>query len=267
MTRIGKRALSSALLAFVLTGHAWAAADSPPDGSTATARSSDDAGDDDPLEAYNRKIFAFNDGFDNYVLRPVATGWDAVLPDPVERSLANFFQNLRAPVRFVNHLLQGDIDPAAITLSRFVVNTTVGVAGFFDVASTMDLPEKDADFGQTLGRYGVPPGPYIVWPILGSSNPRDSVGIAADSYLNVATIFVNFYILLGARAVDLVNNRAIALDTVEGAREASLDFYSAVRTAYMERRRQAIEGENPTRKQKREEELYFPAESNEGITP
>ena len=267
MTRIGQRALSSALLAFVLAGHAWAAGSPPPVEATAAAPSGDDGSDDDPLEGYNRKIFAFNDGFDNYVLRPVATGWDFIVPDPVERSLGNFFQNLRAPVRFVNHLLQGDIDPAAITLSRFVVNTTVGVAGFFDVASTLDLPEKEADFGQTLGRYGVPPGPYIVWPILGPSNPRDSVGIAADSYLNVATIFVNFYILLGARAVDLVNNRAMAPDTVEGAREASLDFYSAVRTAYMERRRQAVEGENPTQKQKREDELYFPAESNQGITP
>ncbi|HZR80613.1 MAG TPA: VacJ family lipoprotein [Candidatus Binatia bacterium] len=222
--------------------------------------------DVDPWEPFNRAIFEFNDGLDHYVLRPVAEGWDTVLPDPVERSLDNFFDNLRFPIRFVNNILQAKVDPAAITLCRFLVNSTFGVAGFLDVASHLDLPAQTGDFGQTLGVWGIPGGPYLVLPVLGPSNPRDTVGIAADSYINIGGFFIDWYYLLGARVVETVNTRALLLEDVDRAREASLDFYVAVRSAYLARRRALIEGRaEPTPEE--EKELYFPDYSEQSVLP
>jgi phospholipid-binding lipoprotein MlaA len=221
---------------------------------------------EDPLEGFNRAMFAFNDGFDTYLLRPVAVGWDTVLPDPVETSFSNFFENLRFPIRFVNNILQGKVDPAAIILCRFLVNSTFGVAGFFDVATHLDLPRQDGDFGQTLGVWGVPPGPYLVWPVFGPSNPRDTVGLVADTYINVGGFFIDWYYLAAARVVETVNARAVALDDVDRAREASLDFYSAVRSAYMQRRKALIEGRTGPSPEE-EQELYFPDYSEESVLP
>ena len=223
-------------------------------------------GADDPLEPFNRAMFAFNDGFDTYLLRPVAVGWDIVVPLPVEQSLSRFFENLRFPIRFVNNLLQGDLDPAVIVLCRFLVNTSFGVVGFFDVATGLGLPRQDGDFGQTLGIWGFPGGPYIVWPIFGPSNPRDTVGLIADSYLNVGGFFIDWYYLAGARVVETVNARALALGDIDAARAASFDFYTAVRTAYLERRRVLIEGSKPPSKEQ-ELELYFPDYSDQSVLP
>ncbi len=223
-------------------------------------------GEDDPLEPFNRSMFVFNEKLDEYLMKPAATAWDFVLPRAVERGVGNFFENLRFPIRFVNKLLQGELDPAAIVLCRFVVNTTVGLAGFVDFATTLGLPPQRADFGQTLGRWGVPAGPYIVWPILGSSNPRDTVGLLADSYIGIQSLFIDFYILIGAVAIDTVNARALVLEEVAGAREASLDFYVAVRHAYWQRRRAMIAAESEPLPA-REQELYFPDYSDDGIIP
>lgn len=222
--------------------------------------------DYDPWEPFNRTMFDFNEGVDKYVLKPVATGWDAVFPRPVQHSVDNFFDNLRFPARFANHLLQGEIDPAAVSLCRFVVNTTAGIGGLFDWATDMGLPKETADFGQTLGRWGVEPGPYIVWPIFGSSNPRDTVGIVADSYLDVASLFGDFATLAGARVVQTVNTRSLLLDDVDRAREASLDFYIAVRTAYFARRRNLIQGTSETERGT-DDNLYFPDYSDQEVTP
>lgn len=236
----------------------------PPSKGVPAGAAADPAGD--PLEPFNRAMFTFNERFDEYLLKPAATGWDYVLPRPVERGVANFFDNLRFPIRFVNELLQGSIDPAAITLCRFVVNTTAGVAGFVDVAASLDLPAQEGDFGQTLGRWGVPGGPYIVWPVFGSSNPRDSVGLAADSYLSIYTFFVSFYYLAGGRVIDTVNGRALVLDEVSSARDASFDFYAAVRSAYEQRRAVLIRG-TAARAPEEEEELYFPDYSGQELMP
>lgn len=222
--------------------------------------------EEDPWEPFNRTMFEFNEELDHYVLRPVAKGWDTVAPRPVQRSVDNFFDNLRSPVRFVNNLLQGEIDPAAITLCRFAVNTTVGIGGLFDWASDMGLPKQPADFGQTLGKWGVPAGPYIVWPVFGSSNPRDTVGLVADSYMDIATLFGDIFILAGARAVQTVNTRSLLLEEIDGAREASLDFYISVRNAYFQRRTQLIEGVSAT-EPGTEDDLYFPDYSDEEIVP
>jgi phospholipid-binding lipoprotein MlaA len=222
--------------------------------------------DYDPWEAFNRPMFAFNDGFDQYLLKPVAQGWNAVLPHPVQHAVDNVFDNAKFPVRFVNDLLQGEIDPAAVALCRFAVNTTAGIGGLFDWATDMGLPKVTADFGETLGRWGVAPGPYIVWPILGSSNPRDTVGIVVDSYLDIATLFGDFYTLAAARVVQTVNTRSLLLGEIANAREASLDFYVAVRTAYYQRRQSLIRGSSETETAV-DESLYFPDYSDQEVAP
>jgi phospholipid-binding lipoprotein MlaA len=218
----------------------------------------------DPLESFNRKMFAFNEGFDEYVFEPVASAWDTIAPRPVQRAIDNFFDNVRFPVRFVNHLLQGEVDSAAITLGRFCVNTTLGIAGFFDPASDMKLENRGADFGQTLGRYGVPPGPYLVWPVWGPSNPRDTTGLVVDSYIDVTTLFIDLPILIGARAVQAVNTRSLFLEEVNRARESSFDLYVAMRDAYLQRREEFIHGE--AARAARDQQLYFP-DSDEEVSP
>ncbi|MBM4243560.1 MAG: VacJ family lipoprotein [Deltaproteobacteria bacterium] len=220
---------------------------------------------DDPWEPFNRPIFAFNEGLDRWLIKPVAQGWDTVMPRPVQVSIDNFFDNLRFPARFVNDLLQGELDPAAVTLCRFVVNTTAGLGGFIDWGSGMGLPRHSADFGQTLGRWGVPPGPYLVWPVFGSSNPRDTVGIAADSYLDISALFGDLATLATARVVQTVNTRSLLLDEVDAARDASFDFYVAVRTAYIERRQRLIRGMSDS--ERGDDELYFPDYSDQEVLP
>lgn len=232
-----------------------------------TSETASDAipGSNDPWEPFNRTMFDFNEGLDRWVIKPAAVGWDTVLPRPAQVSVDNFFDNLKFPARFVNDLLQGEIDPAAVTLCRFVVNTTAGLGGFIDWGTDMGLPKHSADFGQTLGRWGVPPGPYIVWPVFGSSNPRDTVGIAADSYLDISALFGDIATLAAARVVQTVNTRSLLLDEVDTAREASLDFYIAVRTAYFERRQRLIRGSSET--ERGNDDLYFPDYSDQEVLP
>ncbi len=264
-----RRLLALALaLALASSGARTVGAQTTPDAAeTAAAAAAAPTGtEEDPWEPFNRKMFEFNEELDHYVLRPVAKGWDTVAPRPVQRSVDNFFDNLRSPVRFVNNLLQGQIDPAAVTLCRFVVNTTAGIGGLIDWASDMGLPRQPADFGQTLGKWGVPAGPYIVWPVLGSSNPRDTVGLVADSYMDIATLFGDFFTLAGARVAQTVNTRSLLLEEIDNAREASLDFYISVRNAYFQRRARLIEGESATELPS-EDELYFPEDSEEEVLP
>jgi phospholipid-binding lipoprotein MlaA len=226
--------------------------------------SGEPSGDEDPFRPFNRAMFDLNDWLDTNALEPAARGWDFVFPDPVEESIANFYDNLLFPVRFANDLLQAEIDPAVITLSRFCVNTTIGLAGFFDPATAMQLPAHRANFGQTLGRWGVPSGPYLVLPLLGSSDVRDSVGLVVDGYLGVVTFFVDVPILIGSTAVNAVNRRSLVLEQVESARSASLDLYSAARDAYFQQREELIKGADQAQRD-RDEDLYFPDwEAEEG---
>ena len=127
----------------------------------------------DPLERWNRSIFSFNEGFDKHLLEPVATGWDWVLPEVVQTGIRNFYDNITMPVTLANNILQLKPAAAAQDLGRIVVNTTAGVGGLIDVASMIEMPANREDFGQTLGRYGVPPGPYLMVPLLGPSTARD----------------------------------------------------------------------------------------------
>jgi phospholipid-binding lipoprotein MlaA len=188
----------------------------------------------------NRGIFQFNETLDGWIMEPVATGWDFVLPVRVQLCVANFFTNLMLPVRFANDVLQLKLVKAFDDTGRFVVNTLVGVGGLFDPASRAGIPMHDEDFGQTLGHWGVPPGPYLVLPLLGPSNPRDGVGLAVDSMGAVQTFFVSFPILASAAAVNAINDRSLTLEKVRGERESALDFYAAVRTGYSQFRESLV---------------------------
>jgi phospholipid-binding lipoprotein MlaA len=194
----------------------------------------------DPLESWNRPVFAFNEGVDKYVLEPVATGWDAVAPDAVQTGVRNFFDNLNMPVTLLNDLLQWKPLAAVQDLGRILVNTIAGVGGLIDVASMIEIPENQEDFGQTLGRYGVPAGAYLVIPVLGSSSVRDVWKYPADAAATPHIYFVPRWVSYAARAVEMVNLRAYYLEEVREDRESAFDFYVFVRNAYLQNRRRKV---------------------------
>ncbi len=213
----------------------------------------------DPWESYNVLAFKFNYNFDKYILKPVAQGYDFVLPKDVQGSINNFFQNLRFAPRFFNNLFQAKFKGAGIEMSRFLINSTLGVGGLFDPAGIMfDLNTPLEDTGQTLGTYGTPPGPYLVLPFLGSFTTRDAVGFVGDTFLDP----FNWLILpiieiadaprliqhddtiaiaqFGIKVVDTVNLRALNLEKFQGVEEGTLDLYGAVRNGYLQQRAKAI---------------------------
>ena len=191
----------------------------------------------DPWEDFNRAIFAFNEAADLWVIEPLAVAWDFALPEPVQLGVDNFFDNLHAPRRLANDLLQGKPRDGAETLGRFLINTSFGVGGLFDPAVRNGwLPAHDEDFGQTLGVWGVPPGPYLVLPVFGPSNPRDATGLVVDGYMRPETYFLAFYVNFGSWAVENLNVRARALEDLRAERAAAFDFYAAVRRAYIQYR-------------------------------
>ena len=213
----------------------------------------------DPLEPVNRGIFQLNETLDAWLMEPLATGWDFVLPMRVQLCVANFFTHLTLPVRFANDVLQLKLQKAFDDTGRFVVNTLVGVGGLFDPASHLaGIPKHDEDFGQTLGRWGVPPGPYLVLPLLGPSNPRDGVGLAVDSLGAVQTFFLSFPILASAAAVNAINDRSLTLEQVRAERESAFDFYAAVRTGYSQFRESRVHDRAVKPKRaSADEDLYY----------
>jgi phospholipid-binding lipoprotein MlaA len=215
----------------------------------------------DPWERMNRGTFAFNETADRWVIEPVARGMDFVVPDPVERAIRRFFDNARFPVYFLNDLLQCKPVSAVGDLARFVVNVSVGIAGFFDPASHLGLADNREDFGQTLGYWGVPPGPYLVLPIFGPSSPRDTVGLIADSSSSVYSIFIPFWVSTAITSGNLLNKRSLALDQIEAERKAALDYYVAVRNAYLSYRESQVKDQAADQEEEEsgdEEDLYYP---------
>jgi phospholipid-binding lipoprotein MlaA len=196
----------------------------------------------DPLEGFNRAIFGFNEGVDNAILRPVASGYKAVVPEPARDCVGNVFSNINDIFVSVNSLLQGKVGDAVSDACRVVVNTTVGLLGCFDVASKVGLEKHNRDFGQTFGKWGIASGPYLVLPFLGPSSIRDGVGTFIYSYLDpvwadhVPTRNV-------AYSLRAVNRRSELLDATNVLEEAALDKYSFVRDAYLQRRRGMVEEE------------------------
>lgn len=197
---------------------------------------------DDPYEDFNRQMFAFNEGVDKAIVEPVAHGYRAVTNEPIREGVGNFTSNLGEPLTFVNHVLQGQIPDAGATFGRFVVNTTVGIAGIFDPASAMGMQRTKEDFGQTLGKWGVGPGPYVVLPLLGPSNPRDAFGRGADAALNPLN-YPEFEsddeIRMGIAVLGGVNARAGAIEAIEEVRN-QIDPYTTLRRLYGRTREQDI---------------------------
>ncbi len=193
------------------------------------------AAEGDPWEPFNRPVFWFNDRvLDRCVFEPLAIGWEFVTPRTLRVHLGQLFANLRFPLRFVNDLLQADVRQAGVELGRFTVNSTVGVGGIFDPATGWGLEQRDEDFGQTLGVWGVPAGPYLQLPFLGFGSPRDSFGGLLDSALGgVPDLLIGFPVVSTS---ERINGRALVLQEVRNARAASLDYYSATRDAYVRRR-------------------------------
>jgi len=211
----------------------------------------------DPWEPMNRAIFAFNETLDVWLLEPVATAWDWALPDFALEGLDNFFDNLETPALLVNDLLQAKPDKFGHDLGRFLVNTTFGLGGFFDPASASGLARGEEDFGQTLGVWGVPPGPYLVLPLFGPSSPRDAAGLGVDSaVLSPVTWFVPWYVSLGAGSLDVVNTRALLLEDIAAERRAAFDFYAAVRNASVTFRQNQVR-DRAAAPEEEDEDLYY----------
>jgi phospholipid-binding lipoprotein MlaA len=221
----------------------------------------DEGGEEyDPWEPFNTLMFEFNRKVDKYALKPVAQGYDFIVPDFIQVGISNIFYNFRFPQRFLNNLFQGKVKGAGIEVGRFLLNTTVGYAGFIDLAKQIDLVTPDEDFGQTLGFYGATPGPYLVVPFLQPFTVRDFVGYVGDIFLNpinwlVAPIIevegvpsliahknrtTTTFVQIGARVGEIVNERSRNLETFQGVEEATLDLYTAVRNAYLQSRARAI---------------------------
>ena len=207
----------------------------------------------DPWEPMNRAVFAFNEGLDRYALEPVATVWDFVLPGFVQTGINNVFQNLNMPVVLVNDLLQLKPKAAVEDLARLVHNSVFGLAGLIDVASMSGIPENDEDFGQTLGYWGVPPGPYLMVPILGPYTLRDGIGEIVETGATSYAYFTPFwYEVVGLNGVEtfgasaglmgleLLNLRAIYLEEIEGSRKDAFDYYTFIRSAYLQNRRAKV---------------------------
>jgi phospholipid-binding lipoprotein MlaA len=221
----------------------------------------------DPWETMNRGIFAFNEFIDRYLMEPVATGWNAIVPDPAQRGISNVFANIATPHRVANDLLQAKPRKAGDDLGRFAINTTIGILGIFDLASTWGIPPGDEDFGQTLGVWGAPAGPYLVLPLLGPSSPRDAAGLAVDTALSpefYVAYFVPWYVSYPITGTRVINARSLALETVRAERASAFDFYAAVRSAYVQYRANQIRDRaQEPEGQDDNEELYHLEEEQE----
>ena len=198
--------------------------------------------DEDPWEGFNEKMFWFNrEVVDRFVLKPAATGWDFIFPDPVQRGFHNFFDNLAVVRRVVNNTLQLKFAGAGTELARFTINSTVGVVGFFDVAKdAFGIEQKDEDTGQTFGVWGMGPGPYLVLPLFPPLTIRDGIGYAFDAAMTPYTYFIPWWSTMAGTATNTVNERSLNLDRFERVAESTVDLYGAVRNGYLQRRAAAI---------------------------
>ncbi len=215
----------------------------------------------DPWESLNTKFFEFNRQLDRWILKPVAKGYNFVVPNIVQVGIGNVFYNSRVTPRLLNNLFQGKFKGAGIEAGRFLINTTVGIGGFFDVAQRFNLTTPEEDTGQTLGFYGVKPGPYLMVPLLGPYTVRDLIGFGGDIALNpiywlvlpamhsidaiptvvdVDELVATYAISISARATEIVNDRSLNLEKFQGVEESTLDLYAAVRNAYLQKRAKSI---------------------------
>jgi len=195
----------------------------------------------DPLESINRFFFAINDKLYFWLLKPVASGYGAVTPEPVRVGVNNFFYNLLFPLRFVNCILQGKGEKAADEMRRFMVNSSAGAAGFLDVASnTLKIEKHDEDLGQTLGVYGFGPGFFLNLPILGPSSLRDGIGSVGDAFLQPVNYLDSTGTILVITSYDFINKTSLQIGDYEALKQAAFDPYIAIRDAYHQNRQSKI---------------------------
>lgn len=199
----------------------------------------------DPLESYNRVMYRVNDTLDRGLIKPLARGYTAITPAPVNRGITNFFGNLADVTSAINNVLQFKLQRAASDVGRVVFNTTIGLLGFIDVASNMNLPKYGEDFGQTLGVWGFGPGPYIVLPLLGPSSTRDTVGVVVGWFTDPVRYVRKERIRYGLVALRLIDKRASLLGASRVMDEAALDPYQFMRDAYLQKRRHEVYDGNP----------------------
>jgi len=224
-----------ALAAFVLLGLLAACASIP----------DDERDPRDPWESYNRVMYQFNSDFDKTFWKPVAEGYQFIMPDPLDRGVTNFFNNLRDFTSAANNVLQFKMSHAVSDLGRVLVNSTLGLLGFIDVASNLDLPSYKEDFGQTLGAWGIGPGPYFVIPILGPSSVRDGLGLIPDWYTQPVAYIDDVKTRWALSLTYAVDKRADLLGASRVMEEAALDPYTFTRDAYLQRRRNLVYDGNP----------------------
>jgi len=197
----------------------------------------------DPLEPFNRAMYHFNDKLYFWLLKPVSQAYGKVVPEPARISVQNFFTNLAFPLRFLSCLLQADLSGAAKESGRFVANTLWGIGGLLDPSSNqeLDIPKQSVDLGQTLGVYGVGPGFYIVWPVLGPSSLRDTVDIVGRHFLNPVSYVNPWYTPMAARGYEAVNETSLRIGDYEALKEAAMDPYLSIRDAFVQYRKKKIE--------------------------
>jgi len=214
----------------------------------------------DPLEPMNRKVFAFNQGVDKVILRPVAKLYVKAIPSGGRDGIRNFIKNLNEPVVLANNLLQGEFKRAGTTACRFVINSTIGIVGVFDLAGRHGMERQIGDFGQTLYVWGVHEGPYLVVPVFGPTNPRDGIGSGVDLFMDPF-----FYVARHNRYRTAVNvtklllggidERARSLDVLDEVQRESVDFYAAMRSLYRQNRSAELRHGGPPPVPK-EDDLY-----------
>ncbi len=196
----------------------------------------------DPFEGYNRAMFSFNEGFDDYVYRPVAKGYATVVPEPARDGITNFFGNIRDIWYSANHFMQGKGERGVKDLARVTANTIFGIGGLIDVATKLGIEKEEADFGQTLGVWGVGSGPYVVLPILGDSTVRDTIALPAEWYGDPWSYVRKIRVRNIGVVLRAINYRANLLDASDFVDEVALDKYEFRRDAYLQRRQAMIEG-------------------------
>jgi len=200
---------------------------------------------EDPFESFNRAVYTFNDTLDKAILKPVAQGYNAALPNPVNKGVSNFFSNLDDVVVVFNDLLQLKIGQALSDTARVFFNSTIGIFGLIDVASGMDLPKHDEDLGQSFGYWGIDTGPYLVIPFLGPSDIRDAVGRVGDAYVDPLNDITPDGTRNGLLLLEGVDIRAGLLSASKVLKEAALDEYLFVRDAYLQRRENLVYDGDP----------------------
>ena len=203
---------------------------------------------EDPWENLNRGTFAFNQTFDKYLLAPLAKGYRLIFPAEIRTGVRNFLSNLSEPWSSINSALQGDLKNTGNTLARFIINSTIGILGIFDVATEIGFEKQKEDFGQTLAVHGVGPGPYLVLPFLGPSTVRDALGKVTSLYADPVTLALErnnkdewIWIGMALKGIDFREQNLEKIDNLEAT---SVDFYATIRSLYLERRNRMIRNQS-----------------------